>query len=322
MNSRGYATRNLVPSPLEPSHEDFDPAELVDALADGFGTPIACPDRMHCDLPGNEGSKLLIMPAWQDREVIGVKVVTVLPENARSGRPTIDGVYIVMDGKTGRVSALLEAPALTALRTAATSALASRYLSRTNATTLVIVGTGALAQHLARTHAAVRRLEEIVIWGRKPAKAQAVAKTLGDLDCEVTVVESLAEAVSRADIISCATSSSEPLILSEWVRAGTHLDFVGSFTPQMLEADPALFRDARLVIDTPTALKESGDLIEPAKCGWIREPVTELADLVRGSKPGRCSIQEITVFKSVGTGLADLTAARYFLRKLGIRTCC
>lgn len=291
------------------------PAELIGALSQAFAEPFESPDRMHCDLPGDGEAKLLVMPAWQDRSAIGVKVATVMPENARLGLPTIDGIYVLMNGQTGSPAAILEARALTALRTAAISALASSHMSRRDASTLLIVGTGALAPHLARAHAAVRKFGKVLVWGRNHQKAAAVAGGLGDLDCPILAVEDLAASVAEADVVSCATLSSEPLIQAEWVKPGTHLDLVGSFTPQMREADPALFRGARLAIDTATALKESGDLIEPARRGWISEPVTLLADLVRRTAAGRQGADERTVFKSVGTGLSDIAAARYFLGK-------
>lgn len=291
------------------------PGELIDCLAEAFGAAFASPDRMHCDLPGDGDAKLLVMPSWQGREAIGVKVATVMPENGALGLPTIDGVYVLLDGQTGSASAILEARALTALRTAAVSALAARLLSRPDAKTLLLVGTGALAPHLARAHAAVRGLTRILVWGRSAAKAQAVVDALSDVDCEVAVVASLPEAAASADIISCATLSSAPLIMVDWVRPGTHLDLVGSFAPDMREADEALFRAGRLVIDTPTALKESGDLLVPHRLGWIAEPVPELADVVRGHVRVRSSPSDITIFKAVGTGLSDIAAARYFVAK-------
>lgn len=292
------------------------PIEMIDALSTAFAEPFASPDRMHCDLPGDDEAKLLVMPAWQGRDAIGVKVATVMPENGRKGCPTVNGVYVLIDGQNGSVRAVLEAPALTALRTAATSALASRYMSRPDSASLLVVGTGALAPHLVRAHAAVRTLRKVMIWGRNPLKAKSIANALADLECEVSVVEDLASATATCDIVSCATLSSEPLIQAGWVKPGMHLDFVGSFTPDMREADPALFETGRLVIDTPTALKESGDLIEPAARGWLRDPVTELADLIRGAKSGRSNSEELTIFKSVGTGLTDIAAAAYVLEKV------
>ncbi len=292
------------------------PAELISAISQAFAEPFESPDRMHCDLPGPDDAKLLIMPAWQGRSAIGVKVATVMPENSRRGLPTIDGVYILMDGETGSPAAILEARALTALRTAAISALASMHMSRKDASTLLVVGTGVLAPHLARAHAAVRDYKTVLVWGRDYDKAAKVAHALGDMGCNVSAVHDLGTATASADVVSCATLSDEPLIKADWVKPGTHLDLVGSFTPQMQEADPKLFRDARLVIDTATALKESGDLIEPAKCGWIAEPVAELAELVRGTAPGRVRQEDVTIFKSVGTGLSDIAAASYFLGKV------
>jgi len=162
----------------------------------------------------------------------------------------------------------------------------------------------------------------VMIWGRDYNKAKMVAGSLSDLSCEASAVEDLAAATAAADVVSCATLSNDPLINADWVKPGTHLDFVGSFTPQMREADPALFPYARLVIDTATALRESGDLIEPASRGWISEPVTELAELVRGVASGRAQPEEITIFKSVGTGLSDIAAARYFLGKAQSKAAC
>lgn len=305
--------------------EIFDvarPAELINALSEAFAEPFESPDRMHCDLPGSDEAKLLVMPAWQGRSAVGVKVATVMPGNSRLGLPTIDGVYVLMDGQTGAPTAVLEARALTALRTAAISALASKHMSRSNASTLLVVGTGALAPHLARAHCAVRNFSKVMIWGRDHNKAKTVAGSLSDLRSAVLAVEDLAAATAAADVVSCATLSNQPLINADWVKPGTHLDFVGSFTPHMREADPALFLDARLVIDTANALRESGDLIEPANRGWISEPVTELAELVCGAAPGRARPDEITIFKSVGTGLSDIAAARYFLSKTQSKTAC
>lgn len=291
------------------------PAELIGALSQAFAEPFESPDRMHCDLPGTDDAKLLIMPAWQGRSAIGVKVATVMPKNSHRGLPTIDGVYVLMDGETGSPTAILEARALTALRTAAISALASQHMSRTNASTLLVVGTGALAPHLVRAHAAVRDFKTVLVWGRDHNKAKRVADTLWDLDCSVSAIDDLATATASADVVSCATLSSEPLIKADWVKPGTHLDLVGSFTPQMREADPALFPNARLVIDTVTALKESGDLIDPLNRGWIVEPAIELAQVVRGNSLGRVHDDQVTIFKSVGTGLADIAAARHFVSK-------
>lgn len=294
------------------------PREVIDTLADAFAQSFDSPERMHCELPGSDDAKLLIMPAWQGRTAIGVKIATVMPENCQQQLPTVDGVYVLMDGQTGTVTAILDAPALTALRTAAVSALASRFMSRQQSKTLLVVGTGALAPHLARAHASVRDFDEILVWGRNANKAALIVAALSDLSVEITVrvALNLQEAVASADIVSCATLSTAPLIMADWVNPGTHLDFVGSFSPQMREADPELFRNARTIVDTQTALRESGDILGAIADGILCEPIPELADLARGLAKGRCSDQELTIFKSVGTGLSDIATARYIVDKM------
>lgn len=287
--------------------------DLVDALQAAFAEPATTPERMHASLPGEAGGTLLIMPAWQDRSYLGIKIVTVLPNNPAKGLPSINGIHILVDGNTGAIRAILDASALTGLRTSAVSALASRFLSHPSATSMVMLGTGPLSENLVRAHAAVRPLKSISVWGRDLRKAQSLAERLGDLEAQVRAVTDLAAAVSGADIVSCATNSDRPLVQADWVRPGCHLDLVGSFSPTMVEVDPALFGRARLVVDTQVALKESGDLIGPLRDGLIQAPAIELADLAAGTSCGRSDASEITIFKSVGTGLADVAAARYLL---------
>ena len=152
-----------------------------------------------------------------------------------------------------------------------------------------------------------------MVWGRDPQKAQKVADSLVDLPCEVVVVQDLQSASAKADVVACATLSTSPLIQASWIQPGTHVDLVGSFTPHMREADAELFRGSKLVVDTSTALKESGDLLEPQRLGYIPAPVVELADVVRGTAAVRSTAADVTVFKSVGTGLSDIAAARHFV---------
>lgn len=287
--------------------------DLVEALQVAFARPSFTPERMHCALPGGDGATLLIMPAWQTRALLGVKVVSVMPENPRKGLASINGVHILINGETGAVQAILDASALTALRTSAVSALASRFLSRVNASCLLMVGTGALSEHLVRAHSTVRHIEKVIIWGRDPKKAQDLVARLGDLNIDISVATDLGGAVAAADIVSCATMSDRPLVQAAWVKPGCHIDLVGSFSPTMVEVDPHLLGRARLVVDTQVALKESGDLIGPLREGIISAPAVELSELAAGTVRGRSDASEITVFKSVGTGLADIAAARYLV---------
>lgn len=292
-----------------------DPAAMVAALASAFRDAGPTPPRMHGELPGEDHAKLLLMPAWDGRKAIGVKVVAVMPLNRERGRPTVDGVYVLMDGETGEPLAVMGAATLTALRTAGVSALAASLLARSQARVLLMVGTGALASHLVRAHLAVRPLERVILWGRSPQKAGALARRLSDLPVAIEVASDLNGVLGAADIISSATLSGAPLIEGRLVAPGAHVDLVGSFSPQMREADTDLFRRGRLVVDTLTGFDESGDLIVPLREGVIGRQVPDLTALLASPQLGRRDEGEITIFKSVGSGVADLAAARLILSR-------
>lgn len=286
-------------------------SELVPCLREAFRGAFTSPDRIHCDLPGEDGAKLLIMPAWRSRADLGVKLATVVPRNPSRDLPTVNGIYVLFDGETGEVRAALEAASLTVLRTAAVSALASQLLSREDARRLLLVGTGALIPHLAEAHLAVRRgIEEIVVWGREREKAVRMANQLRDLAVRIEVAEDLESSVRCSDIISCATMSQAPLVQGCWLKPGAHVDLVGSFTPNMREADDEVFRGARVAVDTRAALSESGDLIAPVALGIVAADAPDLRGLLLDPALLRSAEDEVTVFKSVGTALSDIAAAQ------------
>jgi ornithine cyclodeaminase len=246
-----------------------------------------------------------------------VKVATVFPGNAARGRSAVQASYLLLDAQTGTPRALMDGAALTRRRTAAASALAATYLARADSATLVMVGTGSLAPHLISAHAAARPIREVRVWGRSKEKAAALAARLDRPGLRVTAAERLEEAVRAADIVSCATLSEEPLVHGAWLRPGTHVDLVGGFTPAMREADDDAVRRSQVFVDTPAALEEAGDVVQPIARGLLRtEDVADLFDLVRGARPGRQRDAEITLFKSVGTGLEDLAAARLAFARL------
>lgn len=295
---------------------------LIDRLDDAFRQGATVPVRHHHPVPvpgGNEGM-LLLMPAWRAGDRIGIKIVTVFPDNALHALPSVLGSYLLLDANTGQPLALLDGRTLTLRRTAAVSALAARYLAREDATTLLMVGTGALAPYLVRAHAAVRPLQRVLVWGRDRAKAAMLCGQLSDLGVPVEVAEELDQAVPQADIISCATLSRQPLVMGQWLRQGAHVDLVGGFTPQMREADDTAISRSVVYVDTREgALKEAGDLTQPIAAG-ILTPETvrgDLADLARNRIAGRTEARAITLFKSVGTALSDLAAA-----ELAVDRCC
>ncbi|CAG1006156.1 ornithine cyclodeaminase [Burkholderiales bacterium] len=293
-------------------HAALDWRLLVDALRAAFAAGATAPVRSsHAVTP--EGDRLLLMPAWDGVGGLGVKIVTVFPRNRERGLASVGAIYVLMDGATGHPVALIDGEALTLRRTAAASALASTYLSRPDARALLVVGTGALAPHLAAAHCAVRPIDDVMVWGRRPDRAEQVAATLSAQGLPARAVARLDEGLMHACIVSCATTSREPILLGAQVRAGTHVDLVGAFTPEMRESDDTLVARAEVFVDTYAgALKEAGDLVQPIERGaFARERVrAELAELATGARAGRRTRDEVTLFKSVGTALEDLCAAR------------
>ncbi|QCI66655.1 ornithine cyclodeaminase family protein [Phreatobacter stygius] len=302
-------------------------SDLVDALGEAFRAEITVPLRHHHRIPQADGSPeamLLLMPAWTasgSQQFVGTKIVSVYPGNGAKNLPAIYGSYILSSGETGAPLAVMDGTELTVWRTACASALASRSLSRKDATRHVMVGAGALAPHLIRAHAAVRPIRHVTIWNRSRERAAELAEGLqGTLPgITITVGTDLQAAVGEADIVSCATISTNPVVSGDWLKPGAHLDLVGGYTPAMRETDDAAIRRASLFVDTRTGgLHEAGDIVDPIRRGLITEAdvKADLFDLARGTHAGRTSDSEITLFKSVGTALEDLAAAMLVWRSL------
>ncbi|MEP6192666.1 MAG: ornithine cyclodeaminase family protein, partial [Nitratireductor sp.] len=215
-------------------------AGLVEALRERFRDGAVQPVRHHhtVERPDGAASTLLLMPAWGDFEktgtsdggYIGVKIVTVTPDNNAVGLPAVNGLYLLLDGKTGAPRALIDGQRLTQWRTACASALAASYLARADAARLLVLGAGALCPFLVRAHAAVRPITEIRIWNRTSENAEKAAAGLRDQGYAATVAGDLDTALGWADIVSAATISTEPLIKGAALRPGIHVDLVGGFT--------------------------------------------------------------------------------------------
>ncbi len=300
----------------------LDDASLIQALREAFRSECTAPLRHRHTVPTADGDAgvMLLKPAWRLGGPIAVKVVNVFPGNARRGLPSVLGSLMLFDGATGEALAAIDGRALTVRRTAAASALAADYLARVDARRLLVVGTGQLAPALACAHAAIRPIETVEIWGRTHSKAVALAQALASDGLHATAVDSLEDAVGRADIVTCATLANDPLIRGDWLHAGIHIDLVGSFTPDMREVDDEAMRRARLYVDTRAgALAESGEFIHAIEAGVITpgDVAGELSELCRGEVDGRTSDNEMTLFKSVGTALEDLAAAELALARIG-----
>jgi len=302
------------------AHTDFP--GLIEALRKGFANKdIIVPLRHHHDFPNPHAereSSMLLMPAWQASNAAGVKVVVVNPENGKQQLPAIQGIYMLFDVKTGSPKALVDAKKLTTKRTASASVLAANYLARPDSSSLLVVGTGALAPELIQAYASQFTLERIIVWGRNSKKAQALIDSLGHLNLDLQVTEELEAAVQKVDIISCATLSKTPLIDGAWLQAGQHLDLIGAYRPDMREANDEAIQRANVFVDTlEGGLKESGEIVIPLNKGILKpEDIhADLFDLCSGKHAGRSTREEITLFKSVGHALEDLIAANYYFQR-------
>ena len=289
---------------------------LVDVLDRAFAADWTTPDRVHLTMSQDPEKYLLLMPAWTgsgDRSYTGIKVVAVHPENStRHGLPSIHALYYLMDGETGEPLATMDGTRMTLWRTAAASALASRYLSRPDSSELTMIGSGALAPYMIRAHMAVRPITTVNLWNHNIRTAHVLAERLRAEGLPVTSHPDLVSAVKRSDIVSAATLSMTPLIFGAWLKAGTHVDTVGAFTPTRRETDDDVVRMARVYCDTISgATHEGGDLAIPLAEGVISPShiVGDLHALCRGHVPGRRNDDEVTYFKSVGTAVEDLAAA-------------
>lgn len=304
----GAATKEALPFPA-----------LIAALRQAFAAPAEVPLRHHhfIEQPDGKTATLLLMPGWSDG-FIGVKLVTVFPGNAGRALPGLFATYLLCDGTTGQHLALIDGNQITGRRTVAVSALAASYMARKDAQRLLILGAGRIGGLLCEAYLAVRDIRTVRVWNPTRPQAEQLVAQLRATGVDAEVAGSLESEVRQADVISCATLSTEPLVRGEWLRPGTHVDLIGGFTPGMRESDDAVFSGARVVVDSTDALLEAGDLISPIQSGVLApENIRSLPMLCNGSAQGRVSTEEITVFKAVGTALSDLTSAVLVYQALG-----
>ena len=294
------------------THDRLPMAALIDALRAMAIAGCVVPQRqVHTVAEGVAPGHLLLMAAWQPGRHLGVKTVTVFAANAARGLPSLHALYTLFDAATGVPVAQIDGAALTARRTACVSALAASYLARADAKRLLVVGAGRVASLLPSAMAAVRPIEHVLVWNHRSEGARTLARCLCEQGLHAEATDDLRGAVQRADVVSCATLATQPLIRGEWLQPGTHLDLIGSFAPDMREADAQCVARARVFIDQDEALAKAGDLLQAvAEGAFTREAVQgTLEQLCRGERGGRGHAGEITLFKSVGSAWQDLAAA-------------
>ena len=305
--------------------ELLDVDALIDALAGGMSDLSAgrasVPNRVAARVDESDGL-LLAMPGYAPSSgALVAKLVSLFPRNAGGDLPTHQAVIAVFDPETGRPDALLDGEAITATRTGAGSALATRLLAREDAATLAILGTGVQARSHARAVARVRAFRELRVAGRDRSKAEALAEELaGELELRIVVAGSWEEACQGADVICAATHASEPVVRREWLAAGAHVNSVG-FNPEGRELDDATVIASLVVVESRAAALApvpagSNDLLQPIERGLIGPDhvQAEIGELVDGSRPGRSSHGQLTLYKSVGVAVQDAVAAALVLR--------
>lgn len=297
----------------------LDYPALVEAIRAGFAGTIFAPPRHHHRItrPGAAEATLILMPAWQENAAqaegggfMGVKIVSIFPDNAARGKPSVLATYVLMAGASGEALATLDGEVLTLWRTAATSALAASVLARPDASHLLMIGAGGMAPRLIAAHASVRPIRSVTIWNHTAERAMALATALDRPGFSVTASEDLEAAIAAADIVSVATLTRTPLVRGAWLKPGTHVDLVGTYRSDMREADDDAIRRSTVYVDTRPGMRESGDVAQPLASGVLSEAEIggDLFDIARG-KVRRSSAEEITLFKSVGHAIEDLAAA-------------
>jgi 1-pyrroline-2-carboxylate reductase [NAD(P)H] len=304
----------------EQVHQSLNFPALTAALAQAFAAPFHMPARQVFHLSEDAACKdaFAVLPSW-NQDVIGVKAFTYFPDNGAHQLPSLFSKILLFKRDHGEPLAMVDGTSVTYWRTAAVSALAAQQLARADASRLLLLGTGNLALPLLRAHAALRSLSSVQVWGRDIAKAERIVAAFRAEQpaLAVSVVSDLRAAVRQSDIIVAATGSAEPLVLGEDVQAGSHVDLLGNHSPDRRECDTALVEKSAVFVDyAPNVCREAGELLIPVAEGrfTLEQIRADLAACCRG-EAGRRDAQEITLFKSVGTALADLVTAHLVQRQ-------
>jgi ornithine cyclodeaminase len=271
--------------------------------------------------PPDAAGVMALMPSYKSggTPLYGLKAIGIFPQNPALGKDAHQGSVMLFSGETGELLALMNASAITAIRTAAVSGVATKLLAREDASNLALLGSGVQARSHIEAMACVRRIRRCRVASRNFEHARKFADEIGTRHSfPIEAVESAEAAVRGADLIVAATTAREPILKREWILGGAHLNVVGSSIPAAREVDTATMAAASLFVDRrDSALNEAGDYLIPAREGVIgpEHIRAEIGELVIGAKPGRTSRDEITLFKSLGLAVEDLASAEYVYRK-------
>lgn len=297
-------------------HRLLDYPGLVEALRVAHKGASPKSDASVMDEPAGGDNKFVSLVAWAAHEVIAVKLVGVFPSNLalEPPQPSVQGLVAVFDGKTGAPVLAADGAALTFRKTAADSALGASFLAREDSEVLLVIGAGGLAPHVILAHTSVRpSIKRVLIWNRTPARAEALAREMQITGVLISAVHNLDAALPEADVISCVTMSTAPLVKGALLKKGAHVDLIGAYLPTMREADDETIQRGCVFVDTRVGMEGAGDLFQPVERGlfaWT-DIQADHFELCTGTKTGRKDQNEITVFKNVGGGHLDLFTAKH-----------
>lgn len=288
---------------------------MVKAMTAVTRGTVAVPPRIVMPLI-DESGYFAVMPGSSAEPLIyGAKLLSLHPRNSDAGYPIIQGFVALFDPRTGAPLALIDGAEITALRTAAASALATRLLARPEARTLGILGYGVQAAYHLESICLVREIDEVRVWGRSLQKCLQFVKRHANVKARIEAVPSAADAAA-CDVVCVVTGAHETVIRGDWLRPGAHVNLVGAHTPTSRESDTALIARSRLYVDSiESAFNEAGDILIPLKEGAIERThvIGEIGSLLLGKVSGRLTQQEVTVYKSLGVVAQDLLAAHAVL---------
>jgi ornithine cyclodeaminase len=282
------------------------------------------PVRHHIPVEGQRDAVSLFMPGYlPDAPALGLKVVSVFPTNAAAGRGTTLGAIMLLDPATGAPAALMDGTWLTSLRTGAGTGVATKYLARPDSRVLTLLGAGGMGFHQVEAVLAVRRIEQVLIWNRTPARAEALAARVREFCAAAgrrVAVQATADqegAVRAADVVVAGTSAAEPVVHGSWVRPGTHVNLIGAHGAGMREGDDELLRRSAVrAVDALESAAAAGELRLPIEAGVVRrEDFTAIGRIIAAEAPGRQNPAQITWFKSVGLAAQDMACAAAVLRR-------
>lgn len=293
--------------------------ELIDALKLAFrNNVIQCPPKSAYDYTSHISEKkntFLFMPSWDNQDYFGVKLIATTPHNSTLNdldKPYVNGLYNLFDARTGRPLAIMGAKTITNIRTAATSVLASTYLAKQDASSVLIIGNGNISPSYIKAYATMISLNTIYLWGRNYQKTKQVTDRFRETSLAVNAIEDFTSVIRDVDIVSCITSSYEPIVLKEHLAAGHHFDLAGSFTEDMQEVSSELVANCSVYADNlDITLEHAGELVKA-----VKETKFELSDikgdltfLCQDDLSKRQTPEETTLFKSTGMAIEDLVMA-------------